>query len=348
MSKKKSNKVALINDTHYGARKGNQVLHDYFEKFYTETFFPTLDERGIDTVIHLGDVFDVRKGIDYWSLDWSKRVVFNPLRDRNIDTRIIVGNHDLFYKQSMKINSPGLNLTEYTNVTTYAEPQTINVKGHDLFLIPWVCEENAEDFIKARDESKAKVALGHLEIAGFYANSTYQVQHGLDVGIFSQFDQVFSGHYHKKSSSGNVTYLGNPYQMYWNDEGDVRGFHIYDLDTGELEFIPNPTSLFNKVYYKEGKLLKPSQYRDTYIKLIVEEKSTPQKLSAFVDKLYKIGVHDIKVIENFDLSVDDDVEVESEDTLTTLTKYVNAMDESINKENVIDIFKSLYIEAQEV
>ena len=341
-------KIAIITDTHFGARKGSQILHDYFEKFYTETFFPELDKRGVDTVLHMGDVFDVRKGIDYWSLDWAKRVVFDPLRERNIDTRIIVGNHDIFYKQSLKINSPGLNLTEYTNVTTYAEPQTVILKGQEVFLIPWVCEENAEEFIQERDNSKAKYAFGHLEIAGFYANATYLVQHGMDIANFSQFERVFSGHFHKKNSSGNVTYLGNPYQMYWNDEGDTRGFHIFDLETGELEFIPNPNNLFNKIYYKEGMLIKPTKYRDTYIKLIVEEKSTPQKLHAFIDKLYKVGVHDIKVIENFDLSVDDDVEIESEDTLTTLTKYVEAMDEEFNKKNIIDIFKSLYVEAQEV
>ena len=55
----------------------------------------------------------------------------------------------------------------------------------------------------------------------------------------------------------------------------------------------------------------------------------------------------LKVIENIDLSIEDDVEVEAEDTLTTLTNYVNAM-EDVNRDNVINIFKSLYIEAQEV
>ncbi|QBP06014.1 recombination-related endonuclease [Synechococcus phage S-B68] len=348
--KKTSKKVALITDTHYGMRKGSQIFHDAFEKFYSETFFPTLDERGIDTVIHLGDVFDVRKGIDYWSLDWAKRVVFRPLLDRGIDTHIIVGNHDIFYKQSLKINSPGLNLTEFSNVQTYSSPQTVKIKGKEVFVIPWVCEENAEEFVEMRDQSKAKVAMGHLEIAGFYANSTYQVQHGLDMGIFSQFDQVFSGHYHKKNSSGNITYLGNPYQMYWNDEGDTRGFHIFDLETHELEFIANPNVMFNKIYYNESKqkLINPNRYKNSYVKLIVEGKSTPNRLTALIDKLYKVGIHDLKVIENYELSVDDDVEVEAEDTLTTLTNYVNAMDAEINKENLIDIFKSLYVEAQEV
>ncbi len=341
-------KVALITDTHFGVKKGNQIFHEYFEKFYRDTFFPTLDKHGIDTVIHLGDCFDVRKGIDYWSLDWAKRAVFDLLFERGIETHIIVGNHDIFYKQSLKINSPGLNLTEYTNIKVYDSPQTANIKGTKIFMVPWICEDNAQDFSEELAYSEAQVCMGHLELAGFYANKDYQCQHGTDFKIFSHFNQVFSGHFHKRSSSGNVTYLGNPYQLYWNDEGETRGFHIYDLDSGELEFIPNPNTMYHKIYYKQGKLINPNKYNGSQIKIIVEESSTPQKLSKLVDDLYKAGVHDIKVIENIDISVDDDVEVESEDTLTTLTKYVNAMDNDVNKENLIDIFKSLYVESQEV
>ena len=341
-------KVALITDTHFGVKKGNQSFHDYFERFYKETFFPKIDELGIDTVIHLGDCFDVRKGIDYWSLDWAKRVVFDPLFERGIETHIIVGNHDIFYKQSLKINSPGLNLTEYTNIKVYDNPQTANIKGTQIFMVPWICEDNAQDFAEELAYSEAEVCMGHLELAGFYANKDYQCQHGTDFKIFSQFRQVFSGHFHKRSSSANVTYLGNPYQLYWNDEGESRGFHIYDLKSGELEFIENPNVMYHKIYYRPGKLINPNKYGDSQVKIIVEESSTPQKLSQLVDNLYKAGVQDVKVIENIDISVDDDVEVEAEDTLTTLTKYVNAMENDVNKENLVNIFRSLYVEAQEV
>ena len=48
-----------------------EFLHEYFERFYKDIFFPSLDEQGIETVIHMGDVFDSRKGIDFKSLDWS-------------------------------------------------------------------------------------------------------------------------------------------------------------------------------------------------------------------------------------------------------------------------------------
>ena len=343
-------KVAIITDTHFGVRKGSQIFHDYFERFYNGVFFPTLLERGIQHCIHLGDVFDVRKGIDYWSLDWAKRVFFDPLLARGIDTHIIVGNHDIFYRTSLKLNSVALNLREYDNLVLYDKPETANILGTDVFMVPWICEDNAEEFITERDKTDASICMGHLELAGFYANKDYQCQHGTDPKAFGQFDTVFSGHFHKKSTRSNITYLGNPYQLYWNDLDEVRGFHIYDLDTGELEFIENPTPMFHKIFYNESKqqLFNPNKFKDSYIKIVVEEKSTPKKLAAFVDKLYQVGIHDIKIIEQLSLDVDDDVEVEGEDTLTTLTNYVNAMDDSIDKTSVIQIFKSLYVEAQEV
>jgi DNA repair exonuclease SbcCD nuclease subunit len=341
-------KVALITDTHFGVRKGSQIFHDYFEKFYSEVFFPTLDEHGIDTVVHLGDCFDVRKGIDYWSLDWAKRVFFEPLRERGIKVHIIVGNHDIFYKQSLSINSPGLNLREFENVTVQDRPGTQVFHEVPVLLVPWLCEGNAEEFARELDSTSASLAWGHLELAGFYANKDYQCQHGTDAKIFSRFDRVFSGHFHKKSTIGNVTYLGNPYQLYWNDEGDPRGFHIFDMKTYDLEFIENPYNMFEKIYLNEkSKLINPNKYADKYIKVIVE-KSTPRKVSNLVDKLYQVGINDLKVIENQDMYVDDEVNIESEDTLTTLTNYVMAIEDDVNKQNIIDIFKSLYVEAQEV
>ena len=343
-------KVALITDTHFGVRKGNQIFHDYFEKFYRDTFFPYLEEHNIKTIIHLGDCFDVRKGIDYWSLDWAKRVFFDELRQRGIELHLIVGNHDIFYKSSLSINAPGLNLREYDNIKIYSTPQTAEIHGTNVFMVPWICEDNAEEFIKQRDNSAAAICMGHLELAGFYANKDYQCQHGTDASNFSQFDVVYSGHFHKRSSSGNITYLGNTYQLYWNDEGETRGFHIFDLETQELEFVENPNKMFHKLYYneKEKRLINHHKFGGSYVKVIVEGKSTPARLSQLVDNLYSTGVHDVKIIENMDISVTDDTEVEAEDTLTTLTNYVMAMEDEHNKENIINIFKSLYVEAQEV
>ena len=136
-------------------------------------------------------------------------------------------------------------------------------------------------------------------------------------------------------------------------EGEKRGFCTFDVETQELEYIDNPFPMFHKLYYNESKpkLIKHHTYKDSYVKIIVKNKSTPQKLSNLVDQLYRVGVHDVKVIDNMDMTLDDDTEVESEDTLTTLSNYVQAMEGNVsdqNKANIVEIFKSLYAEAQEV
>ena len=74
-------KVAIITDTHYGARKGSKHLHDYFEMFYRDIFFPSLEEHKIDTIIHMGDIFDSRKAIDLQSLSGQRKLYLSLLRN---------------------------------------------------------------------------------------------------------------------------------------------------------------------------------------------------------------------------------------------------------------------------
>lgn len=343
-----TNEVGILTDSHFGCRKSSRHFHDYFERFYKDTFFPELDKRNIKTLFHLGDVFDVRKGIDYWALGWAKRVFFNPLEKRGIQLHMLVGNHDAYYKNTLTVNSLKANLSEYSNITYYDSPQTVTVNEKEIFMVPWVCDDNADKFIKENEKSKAKICFGHLELVGFYANQNYQCTTGIDSKLFSKYDTVYSGHFHKKSSSGNITYLGNPYQLYWNDVGDKRGFHIFDLHTSRLEFVSNTCTMFHKIGYSEKKVLdvKFDDYVGAYVKIIVDGKSDSRKLHQFVQKLNDANVYDIKVIENYDIVVGD-TEIRTEDTLTSCSNYIEAM-EGVDKENIINIIKNLYLEAQNV
>jgi DNA repair exonuclease SbcCD nuclease subunit len=224
-------RIVLINDTHYGCRKGSKLFHDYFEQFYKNIFFPTLEQYGITTVIHMGDAFDSRKSIDYQSLEWAKRVVFEPLK--NYQVHMIVGNHDSYYNNTNNTNSPQLLLKDYPNIRTYSSPTEIKVGNLDVLLLPWICMENEEKSLKMIKKTKAKVAMGHLELHGFRVNRQIIMEHGLEANIFSNFKRVFSGHYHTRSDNGTVFYTGNPYEIYWTDVNDTRGFTIFDTETLE-------------------------------------------------------------------------------------------------------------------
>ena len=191
-------KVAIITDTHYGARKGSKHIHDYFELFYKNVFFPSLEEHNIDTVIHMGDIFDSRKAIDLQSLEWAKKVVFEPLKKYKLYA--IVGNHDCYYKDTNYVNSPELLLNNYSNIEMYSSPSEINIDGLDILLLPWINSQNISDTEKVIANTKAKVAMGHLEMNGFQATRGHIMENGTDVSLFDKFTRVYSGHFHTRSN----------------------------------------------------------------------------------------------------------------------------------------------------
>ena len=270
-------KVAIITDTHYGARKGSKHLHDHFEKFYDDIFFPTLQAEGIYTVIHMGDAFDSRKSIDYQSLEWSKRVVFDRLK--NYDVRMIVGNHDCYYKNTNNVNSPELLLQTYNNIKTYSEVSEITLDKLKILFIPWINAENFENTVKSIKNTSSICAMGHLELNGFRAHRGHVMEDGMACDLFDKFDKVFSGHYHTRSDNGKIFYLGNPYEMFWNDVNDTRGFHIFDTDTLTHTPINNPYKLFYNIYYEDTnhKLFNSTEYGNKIVKVIVRKKSSPKE-----------------------------------------------------------------------
>ena len=342
-------KIAIITDTHMGARKGSTHLHDYFELFYKNVFFPTLEEHGIDTIIHMGDVFDSRKSIDYQSLEWSRQVVFEPLKKYKVYA--ITGNHDCYYKNTNYVNSPELLLTSYKNWEIYSSPIEINVGGLDILLLPWINSENYQTSVQAIENSKCKVAMGHLEINGFRATRGHMMETGMDVDVFDKFDVVYSGHFHTRSTNGKIHYLGNPYEMFWNDVNDTRGFHLFDTDTLIHTPINNPYKLFYNVYYEDTnyKLYNTSQLKNKVVKLIVRKKSDPKNFEKFIDKLYSSGIQDLKIIENFVIEESESFEIEEEEsTISILNRYIDESDIEFDKNVIKNIFQDLYRQACEV
>ncbi len=342
-------KVAIITDTHYGARKGSKFLHDYFEKFYDEVFFPSLEKEKITTVIHMGDAFDSRKSIDYQSLEWSKKVVFDRLK--KYDVHMIVGNHDTYYKDTNDVNSPELLLQTYPNIKIYREPKEVNIGGLDILLLPWINESNQKQSFKLIKDTTCNYAMGHLELQGFRAHKNLLMDHGLSGELFAKFKKVFSGHYHTRSDDGRIYYLGNPYEMFWNDVGDRRGFTIFDTENCEHYPIDNPFKLFHVLYYNDesASLLDARPYKNKIVKIVVRNKPRPKEFEKIIDKLHSVGVQDLKIVEDFtiqeneEFSVDDD-----ENTISILNRYIDESEFNYDKKVVKNIFQEIYKQACEV
>jgi DNA repair exonuclease SbcCD nuclease subunit len=349
-------KIALITDTHWGARNDSPLFLEYYEKFYSGTFFPTLDKEGIDTVIMLGDTFDRRKYINYLTLKRAKEIYFDELAKRKIKTFILVGNHDTTYKNTNEVNSIELLLEDYSNITAISGPKTINVYQHDICMMPWICAENAEVSMNMLKDTKAEICMGHFEIAGFAMHRGMPSLEGLERAIFRKFYHTFSGHYHHKSSSDDIHYLGNPYQLTWQDYGDDRGFHIYDLSDRSLDFVVNPNIMFHRIVYddktesiKEITDKKLDIYTNTYVKVVVVNKTNPYLFDKFMNNLYNVNPADITIAEDFtDLTdgVEDDMVDQAEDTLTILNKFVDSVKEdNIDNTRLKTLLKELYVES---
>lgn len=341
-------KIALITDQHLDGRKGSLAFWNFWQKFYDNVFFPTLKKHKINTIIDLGDTFDNRKSMDFNTFQRAKVNYFDKLKDYKV--HMLIGNHCTYYKNTNRINSPELLLEQYENIRIYSRPEHVRLGSKQFLMLPWINSENQEEILRTLEDSDADIVCGHLELTGFEVTPGMKMDHGMDPAPFSKFDRVWSGHYHHKSKKGNIQYLGNPYQMFWNDYKDKRGFHIYDTETDRLTFIENPYEIFQKLYYNdsEHQEIDYDQYKDCFVKVIVEEKNDYLQFEKVIDKLYDTGVHEVKIIEslvNETGEIDDDIEIK--DTMTLLGEYVDEVEVSVDKEKLKRLLNTLYIESCE-
>lgn len=344
-------KVAIITDQHFGARNDSIAFLDFFQKFYDNTFFPTLESSGIDTVLILGDTFDRRKYVNFYALDRAKKMFFDKLEERGITVYMLAGNHDTYYKNTNEVNSPDLLLTEYSNIEVIAEPKTINVNGFEVCMLPWICPENYQQSIDEIKNTTSTLCMGHLEIAGFAMYRGMESHEGFSAETFSKFDLVFSGHYHHRSNDRNIYYLGNPYELTWQDYNDPRGFHLFDFSTRQLDFIENPYRMFERLEYTDKEVepidLDQLDLNEKYVKLVVLEKTDFYKFDKFIQKLYNKGCHEIKIVEDFSEfeagEINEDINLE--DTVSVLSNYIESIETDVDKEKVKSYMRGLYTEA---
>ena len=345
-------KVAIITDQHFGARKNSKLFHDYFLKFYEDIFFPTLIKEGITTIIDMGDTFDSRKGVDFVSLEWAKNNYYDKLAELGITIHTIIGNHTAYYKNTNDLTGVGLFLREYDNVKIYPEAEEVVIDKTKFLFVPWINSENQDKTFELIEESDSPCVMGHLELNGFMATRGHFMENGMDSNIFDKFDRVYSGHYHMRSNKENIFYLGNPYEMYWNDVNDRdRGFHLFDTDTLVHTPVNNPYQLFHNLYYEDTphQMLDITKYDQKILKVIVRKKSDPKQFEKYIDKLYSSNLAELKIVENFDFTEGEEFEAdESEDTISLLNRYIQESEVDLNKSVITEILQDVYKEACEV
>ena len=305
-------------------------------------------------MIHLGDVVDRRKFINHNTAHNFKQNFWNRLEENNIDTHIIIGNHDTYYKNTNEVNALQ-NLEISKGAKVYTRTTEVEFDGLPILFIPWICDDNESDSVQKINDTQATIAMGHLEVKGFEMHNGHFNDHGQEKAMFKRFEKVMSGHFHKKSDDGQIYYLGTQYEMTWSDYKCPKGFHVFDTETRELSRIENTNTIFKKIVYNDKETnydeFDITIYDKSFIKLYISNKTDTDMYERLMDRLYNhINLHAIDVIEDptdIGASVPENLLEQGEDTLTFLGNYIDQIDVKIDKQKLKAFAKELYMEAGE-
>jgi DNA repair exonuclease SbcCD nuclease subunit len=343
-----SNEIIILGDAHHGIRNNSKYFCRKQIEFYENILFPYLIKNDIKTVVMLGDTFDNRKSIDVYILNIFNEKYFDKLRDLGINVIMITGNHDVLYRNQISINSIKHFAEQYSNVTIIDSFRDIEINGNIYGFCPWVVEDEKKNFYSYLKKSKAKVIFGHFEINGFDMTAGHPCEDGVQQTIFSKFDLVVSGHFHVRSTKGNIVYPSTMVEFTWGDYGLEKGLAILD-EQNELSYVNNPVTIFEKIYYNKSiDLLKYDYefYSDKIVRVyVLTEDIKDRKVDLFLEKLGSV-VHTLETIPvdsgdklNIDYIMKSDV-----DTKTLIMNYVDEI-QSESKQIYKDILNSLYEEA---
>jgi DNA repair exonuclease SbcCD nuclease subunit len=326
---------------------------DYQERFYSEVFFPYLLENDIKQILHLGDYYDNRKTINFKALQHNRKIFLERLREYGITMDIIPGNHDVYYKNTNELNALKELQGHYMNeVNLIMEPTEMMYGNLCVALVPWINQNNENATLEFLSNTKATFVGAHLELAGFEMERGLVCKDGMNSKVFDRFECVLTGHFHAKSSQGNIHYLGAQMEFFWNDCGDPKHFHVLDTETREVTAVRNPLTIHEKIYYDHEKMNKFQDLRyldDKFVKIIVANKGNALDFERFVDRVQQQKIHELKIAEDFKDFLGENVgddNISVDDTQTLVYNYIDNVNTDLDKDRIKTEISALMTEAQ--
>jgi predicted phosphodiesterase len=344
-------KVALIADTHFGVRNDAPQFLDMTKRFVDEVMVPELMKRDVKQVVHLGDLLDRRKYVAFTTANRLYRDFITPVCQVVDRFDMILGNHDVVFRNT---NYPSGVSELYRHFEprifrTYMNPAEVNLLDDTRVLyLPWINDMNREESLRFINDTRAQICFGHLELKGFELLRGHVATEGMDPALFSKFDVTCSGHFHHKQSRDGIHYLGSHGEFTWADYDDPRGFHVFDTETRELEFIINPFTMFQKVHYDDS-LPDRVDVAGKHVKVIVHNRKNQILFEQFISNLEACNPIDVQVVDDH-LNAGDALEEmaeidESEDTLSIVRKALTTAEGEFDSDRLDGLITSLYNEA---
>lgn len=368
------NKVIVFGDLHFGMRGDSSIFHEYQKEIILKKILPYLNENkeNISRLVFLGDIFDRRKSVNISTLKLVKWF-FSQLREFKIT--MIVGNHDVFYRNTNEVNSPSLILREYENITIYDH---LPVQEGSFLFVPWISPETNDEALSLIQKSTAKILFGHLEINNAILIGTQRCDFGFNSDIFSHFQYVFSGHFHKRQTFGNIIYTGCLWELTRDDAYQDKGFFTITMADDEIEDVSfvkvtDKYKIFRSIYYDENILQKtpptnipaldlilPLASREDiehkYVKVIYESNKNQYLWTIFLERLNSFNPAEIvfqeKEMENSNSDEDDVqfiIKAGNNDILEVVKMYLPEITSSEKMQtDIFQLFVDLYKEAYQM
>lgn len=333
--------IPILGDTHFGARNANKHYHEYFAKFYKD-FFEFIDKNQIKEFIQLGDLFDVRKHVDTWVLNWCKSTFINACVERNLLCHVIVGNHDIHFRESLEVNTPSLILSEWPDTfNVISSPKEIVVDGKTFLLVPWIAKSNKQQIEEAISKTKAQYLCGHFEFDGFEMHRGSLAKSHLKHTDFSKFDKIISGHYHTKSEKDNVLYTGTPYETTWIDANDPKGFFVFDTKSEKFEFVKNQHTLHEYVRFPEVRSVEGKIVRG-----MIDDITDRTAIDKWKEELISYAPYEIKFLEkSVAVAGSSTVETKIKTTEELISDYIDTIETDLDKDLIRQKMMTLYQQA---
>lgn len=267
-------KIALFGDIHFGAKGNSKTFNEYCLKF-VEYLIEYCRKNDIEKIIFLGDWHDSRDEIQIATLNYSHKAL-QMLNNSGISVTMILGNHDLYFRNSRKLNSIPFT-KDYTNIKLVTEPE-YDPELDSLFL-PWLVE--GENFMSMVNSKSPKYVFCHAELPGFKFNKLSSAIGVFNEDLYKGPQKIFSGHYHQRQEKGNVVYIGNCFCSTFADleEEDNRGFCILDTNKIKYEFIQVPNMpVYRKVTYSFLTEFPYKEINNLYLKIVIDQPVNNEKL----------------------------------------------------------------------
>lgn len=332
------NKVAIFSDLHLGIHQNSKLWHKIADE-WSDWFISELKSKNITKILFLGDYFHSRSDISVNTLHVASNITD---KFKDFELKMLVGNHCSFYKDKAEVHSLSV-FKGYPNIEIVDKPKMFHFGDKDVFFAPWGTE--------LHEITNCDVLMGHFEIETFKYNPHRVCEKGLSPSELSKkASLIFSGHFHLRSEreykNSKIIYVGNPFEMYFDDVEGSKGYYILDFDTLKYEFFENTVS-------PRHKIIKLSEYDDSketiknnIVRVVVDKKLEDQDLDTYSTNIQSMVPLEFSFDHsiNFDPIIQDageEYDLSGVDMEKAITEFVNML-EIDNKQDVIKYATGLY------